>query len=56
MIRMKVVVRSFGTPFADQVQGEECWDIMAVSETAKEVAIRLSLNVYFHDRPALVAG
>ena len=40
MIRMKVVVRSHGTPYADRVQGEECWDIMAVSETAKEVAVR----------------
>ena len=56
MIRMKVVVRSFGPPYTDRVQGEECWDIMAVSETEKKVAIRLSLNVYFHDRPALVAG
>lgn len=33
-IRLKVITRSHGTPYADSVQGEECWDIMALNETA----------------------
>jgi len=56
MIRMKVVARSFGPPYTDRVQGEECWDIMAINETAKEVAVRLSFKVYFNDRPKFIAG
>lgn len=53
---MKVVVRSYGTPYADRVQGEECWDIMAVSPSAREVAVRFSFRVFFFDKPALVGG
>ena len=40
LIRIKVVTRSFGTPYSDSVQAEECWDIMALSEAANEVAVR----------------
>lgn len=33
-IRQKVVTRSYGTPYADSVQGEECWDIFAIDENS----------------------
>jgi hypothetical protein len=34
MIRQKVVTRSYGTPYADCVQGEECWDIVSTDENS----------------------
>ena len=27
LVRVKVTTRSFGTPYAETAQGEECWDI-----------------------------
>jgi hypothetical protein len=39
-IRLKVVTRSSGTPGAESVQAEECWDVMALNETSNEVAVR----------------
>jgi hypothetical protein len=40
LIRIKVVTRSFGTPYSDSVQAEECWDVMALDESSNEVAVR----------------
>lgn len=56
MIRIKVVTRSAGTPYADCVQAEECWDILASSESANEVVVRQSFRVFFHSRPSFVAS
>ena len=53
---MKIVTRSFGTPYSDSVQSEECWDIIALNESANEVAVRHSFRIFFHSRPSFVAN
>ena len=50
---MQVVTRSAGTPYAESVQGNECWDFTQTNEATR---VRHSFKVHFHSRPAFVVG
>lgn len=51
-----MITRSYGTPYADSVQGEECWDIVSIDENSQQVGVRHSFRVFFHSRPTLMGG
>ena len=48
-----MTTRTLGTPSADSVQAEECWNVDASGD---QVVVAHSFRVHFHYKPAFVAN